>query len=62
MENICGIESALYFLLHMEKCMICYFLAWKRLAYLIKFLRNDFMDLLHYLQNLIIGKVDAKHF
>ena len=27
-------------------------LAWKRLASLIKFLRMDFMDLLHYLQNL----------
>ena len=49
---ICGIESALYFLFHMGKCMICYLLVWKRLAFLIKFLRIDFMDLLHYLQNL----------
>ena len=49
---ICGIESALYFLFHMGKCMICYLLVWKRLASLIKFLRIDFIDLLHYLQNL----------
>ena len=44
--------KCIIFLLHMAKCMICYLLAWKRLASLIKFLRIDFMDLLHYLQNL----------
>ena len=27
-------------------------LEWKRLASLIKFLRMDFMDLLHYMQNI----------
>ena len=43
-----------------EKCImfnIAYgemheYLAWERKASLIKFLRMDFMDLLHYLQNL----------
>ena len=33
-------------------------LAWKRLASLIKFLRMNFMDLLHYLQNINILYLD----
>ena len=44
-------------------------LAWKRLASLIKFLRMDFMNLLHYLQNIkmfiltyVIWEVNTKSF
>ena len=44
-------------------------LAWKRKASLIKFLRMDFMDLLHYLQNIkmfiltyVIWEVNTKSF
>ena len=33
-------------------------LAWKRLAYLIKFLRIDFMDLLNYLKDLKMVYLD----
>ena len=60
-----------------EKCImfnIAYgemheYLAWERKASLIKFLRMDFMDLLHYLQNIkmfiltyVIWEVNTKSF
>ena len=57
-KNYC-VVTLMYMTIY-EKCImfnIAYgemheYLAWERKASLIKFLRMDFMDLLHYLQNL----------
>ena len=57
-KNYC-VVTLMYMTIY-EKCIIVNiayrkmheYLAWKRKTSLIKFLRMDFMDLLHYLQNL----------